>query len=120
MAGKKRQRRRRSSGLFMWEKWRGGANLDRARLNRKGQRTGSDFTSSATKNIATNHSLSMTTTQASCKVVLAGSIAKELLAEVSEGLKSIEKPPHLLGILANADPSARLYAEWTEKTCKEK
>ncbi|ERF74447.1 Methylenetetrahydrofolate dehydrogenase [Endocarpon pusillum Z07020] len=61
----------------------------------------------------------MTTTQPSCKVVLAGSIAKGLLAEVSDGLKSIEQPPHLLGILANADPSARLYAEWTEKTCKE-
>lgn len=59
-------------------------------------------------------------TSASCKVVLAGSIAKGLLAEVSEGLKRLVRPPHLVGILANADPSARLYAEWTEKTCKEK
>ena len=65
----------------------------------------------------------MATTQiasASCKVVLAGTIAKGLLTEVSEGLKRLDRPPHLLGILANADPSARLYAEWTEKTCREK
>jgi methylenetetrahydrofolate dehydrogenase (NAD+) len=59
-------------------------------------------------------------TPASCKVVLAASIAKGLLAEVSEGLQKLDRQPHLLGILANADPSARLYAEWTEKTCKEK
>jgi methylenetetrahydrofolate dehydrogenase (NAD+) len=59
-------------------------------------------------------------TLASCKVVLAGNIAKGLLAEVSEGLKRLDRPPHLLGILANADPAARLYAQWTEKTCKEK
>jgi methylenetetrahydrofolate dehydrogenase (NAD+) len=59
-------------------------------------------------------------TPASCKVVLAPNIAKGLLAEVSEGLKHLDQPPHLLGILANADPSARLYAEWTEKTCREK
>jgi methylenetetrahydrofolate dehydrogenase (NAD+) len=59
-------------------------------------------------------------TPASCKVILAGTISKELLAEVSDGLKRLDRPPHLLGILANADPAARLYAEWTEKTCKEK
>ena len=59
-------------------------------------------------------------TPASCKVVLAGSIAKGLLAEVSDGLKRLDRPPHLLGVLANADPAARLYADWTEKTCKEK
>lgn len=59
-------------------------------------------------------------TLASCKVVLAGSIAKELFAEVSQGLKGLDRPPHLLGVLANVDPAARLYADWTEKTCKEK
>jgi hypothetical protein len=30
------------------------------------------------------------------------------------------KPPHLLGILANTDPAAKVYAEWTGKTCEEK
>ena len=59
-------------------------------------------------------------TPASCKVVLAGAIAKALLAEVSEGLQKLDRPPHLLGVLANADPAARLYANWTEKTCIEK
>ena len=57
---------------------------------------------------------------ASCKIVLAGSVAKSLLAEVAEGLFKLERPPLLVGFLANADPAARMYAEWTEKTCKEK
>ena len=56
----------------------------------------------------------------SCKVVLAGTVAKGLLAEVSEGRKKLDKPPHLVGFLANSDPAAKMYADWTEKTCKEK
>jgi methylenetetrahydrofolate dehydrogenase (NAD+) len=56
----------------------------------------------------------------SCKVVLARNIADGLLVEVLEGLKSLEKAPHLVGFLANHDPAARMYAEWTEKTCREK
>lgn len=55
-----------------------------------------------------------------CKVVLAAGIAKKLLAEVSEGLKDLEKPPHLVGFLANKDPASRVYAEFTGKTCREK
>ncbi len=58
--------------------------------------------------------------QASCKVVLAGTIAKGLLAEVAESLVELEKTPKLVGFLSNADPAARLYANWTERTCKEK
>ncbi|KAI9824265.1 MAG: NAD-dependent 5,10-methylenetetrahydrafolate dehydrogenase [Thelocarpon impressellum] len=56
---------------------------------------------------------------ASCKVVLAGTIAKGILAEVAEGLKSLERPPLLVGFLANSDPAARMYADWTGKTCRE-
>lgn len=56
----------------------------------------------------------------SCKVVLAKNIANGLLAEVREGLKALDKGPHLVGFLANNDPAARMYAEWTEKTCHEK
>ncbi|EFW13788.1 hypothetical protein DIZ76_015001 [Coccidioides immitis] len=56
---------------------------------------------------------------ASCKVVLSGNVAKGLLEEVLEGRKALEKPPHLVGLLANSDPAARMYANWTEKTCKE-
>jgi len=58
--------------------------------------------------------------RSSCKVILAGTIANSLLVEVQQGLKSLDRPPHLLGVLANGDPAAKLYAGWTEKTCKEK
>jgi methylenetetrahydrofolate dehydrogenase (NAD+) len=55
-----------------------------------------------------------------CKVVLANNIAKNLMAEVQEGLKKIDRKPLLVGFLASADPAARTYAEWTGKTCNEK
>ncbi|RMZ83503.1 hypothetical protein DV737_g1541, partial [Chaetothyriales sp. CBS 132003] len=58
--------------------------------------------------------------ETSCKTVLAGTIAKGLLAEVKQGLSELNaKPPHLYGILANDDPAAKVYADWTGKTCKE-
>ncbi|KAK2739901.1 hypothetical protein FQN55_009074 [Onygenales sp. PD_40] len=56
---------------------------------------------------------------ASCKVVLAGTVARGLLAEVNEGRKQLNRSPHLVGFLANADPAAKMYADWTEKTCRE-
>ncbi|KAL8671623.1 MAG: hypothetical protein Q9168_003874 [Polycauliona sp. 1 TL-2023] len=56
---------------------------------------------------------------ASCKVVLAGSIAKSLQLEVGENLAKIKRKPVLVGFLANKDPAARLYADWTYKTCEE-
>lgn len=55
-----------------------------------------------------------------CKVILAGNIAKGLLSEVQAGLSKLGRQPHLLGILGNADPAAKVYADWTERTCKEK
>ena len=60
------------------------------------------------------------TALASCKVVLAGSVAKGLLTEVDEGRKMLGMAPHLVGFLANTDPAARMYANWTAKTCQEK
>ena len=51
-----------------------------------------------------------------CKTILAGTIAKGLQAEVNEGLTKLSKKPHLLGILANDDPAAKVYAGWTGKT----
>ena len=57
---------------------------------------------------------------ASCKVVLAGSVVQNLLTEVSEGLSKLARAPLLVGFLANTDPAARMYADWTERTCKEK
>lgn len=55
-----------------------------------------------------------------CKTILAGNIAKGLLDEVQAGLRKLERKPHLMGILANTDPAAELYASWTQKTCHEK
>jgi methylenetetrahydrofolate dehydrogenase (NAD+) len=55
-----------------------------------------------------------------CKVVLAPAIAKSLLAEVSGGVKKLQKPPLLVGFLSTSDPAARVYAEWTGRTCLEK
>lgn len=56
----------------------------------------------------------------SCKVVLAQTIAKGLLEEVRDGLQKTGYTPHLLGILANEDPAAQLYADLTRKTCEAK
>ena len=56
----------------------------------------------------------------SCKVVSAASVAKELLSEVKQGLLKLEKEPLLVGFLANNDPAAHKYAEWTDRTCQEK
>ena len=56
----------------------------------------------------------------SCKVVPASVIAKSLLAEVTAGIGCLERRPQLHGFLANKDPAARMYAEWTARTCKEK
>lgn len=56
----------------------------------------------------------------SCQVVLAAAIAKSLQSEVTESLSKLEEPPLLVGFLANTDRGARIYANWTAKTCKEK
>ena len=58
--------------------------------------------------------------QTACKVILAGMVAKPLLVELAEGLAKLAKVPKLVGFLANADPAARSYANWTERTCNEK
>ena len=55
-----------------------------------------------------------------CKVILAGSIAKSLQAEVAEGRATLASPPRLLGFLANEDPAAKMYADWTRKTCEDR
>ena len=59
-----------------------------------------------------------------CKVILADNIAKNLLAEVTETLKTIQQDslsrPTLVAFLANDDPAAMKYAEWSKKTCEEK
>jgi methylenetetrahydrofolate dehydrogenase (NAD+) len=54
-----------------------------------------------------------------CKTILANTIAKSLQAEVQTNLSKLGTTPHLLGILANDDPAAKVYADWTGKTCKD-
>ena len=58
-----------------------------------------------------------------CKVILADTIAKKLLSEVQETLQKIsngDAQPTLVAFLANDDPAAMKYAEWSKKTCEEK
>lgn len=57
---------------------------------------------------------------ASCKVLLAGTLSKKLLAEVTEGVAKLKRAPLLVGFLSSSDPPARVYAEWTAKTAREK
>ncbi|KAL2269776.1 hypothetical protein VTJ83DRAFT_1960 [Remersonia thermophila] len=58
-----------------------------------------------------------------CKVILSDTIAKKLLAEARETLAAIQGPndskPTLAAFLANDDPAALQYAEWSKKTCEE-
>jgi methylenetetrahydrofolate dehydrogenase (NAD+) len=54
------------------------------------------------------------------KVILAGTAAKGLLAEVTEGLSKLSFKPKLVGFLANEDPAAKVYADFSAKTCIEK
>jgi methylenetetrahydrofolate dehydrogenase (NAD+) len=55
-----------------------------------------------------------------CKVILATGIAKSLLAEVRQGLSELNRKPRVVGFLANEDPAAKMYADWSAKTCVEK
>jgi hypothetical protein len=70
--------------------------------------------------MATTASSASTAFPASCKVILANSIAKNLLAEVADGLKQLSFKPLLVGFLANDDPAGKQYADYSAKTCLEK
>ena len=45
---------------------------------------------------------------ASCKVVLAGTVASKLMGEVQAGLAGLGRTPLLVGFLANSDPAAKM------------
>lgn len=63
----------------------------------------------------------MATVPKTCKVILAESIAKRLLEEVHQTLQAIGNgKPRLTAFIANDDPAAVKYAEWSQKTCEEK
>lgn len=50
------------------------------------------------------------------RTILASTIAKTYITEVEDGVKQLGRSPKLVGFLANDDPAARMYAEWTGKT----
>ncbi|KAI6783705.1 Methylenetetrahydrofolate dehydrogenase [NAD(+)]-like protein [Emericellopsis cladophorae] len=58
-----------------------------------------------------------------CRVLTAETIAKNLLNEVRDTLAKIQETgsgqPMLAAFLANGDPHAEKYAEWSKKTCED-
>lgn len=48
--------------------------------------------------------------------MLAGTVAKKFIDEITRQVSKLAKPPKLVGFLANVDPAARMYAEFTKKT----
>jgi len=54
--------------------------------------------------------------------VNAGVVAKSFRDEIKEKVEAMKQeglePPLLVGLLANKDPAARKYAEWTGKACR--
>lgn len=59
-----------------------------------------------------------TETKPAGRTILASTIAKEFVDEITGQLKELEFKPKLVGFLANDDPAAQMYANWTGKTCE--
>ncbi|GMM31141.1 methylenetetrahydrofolate dehydrogenase (NAD(+)) [Martiniozyma asiatica (nom. inval.)] len=51
-----------------------------------------------------------------CKVIPASRIAKAYINELKETTSKLARQPKLVGLLANDDPAAMMYATWTGKT----
>lgn len=60
--------------------------------------------------------MSDSTSKPAGRTILASGIAKNYIAEVEEGVKQLGRSPKLVGFLANEDPAAKMYADWTGKT----
>ncbi|ORX53985.1 NAD(P)-binding protein [Hesseltinella vesiculosa] len=54
-----------------------------------------------------------------CKTVLASRVSAKFRDEIKVDIKERKVCPKLVGFLANDDPAAAKYAEWTSKTCAE-
>lgn len=52
------------------------------------------------------------------RTILASTIAKDFVAEVTKEVENLHFKPKLVGFLANDDPAAQMYANWTGKTCE--
>ncbi|KAI7865658.1 hypothetical protein BDF14DRAFT_1729942 [Spinellus fusiger] len=56
---------------------------------------------------------------ASCKTILASKVSASFRDQIKKDIKERNVNPTLVGFLANDDPAAIKYAEWTAKTCAE-
>lgn len=52
------------------------------------------------------------------RTILASTIAKQYVEEITTQVKALSFKPTLVGFLANDDPAAHMYANWTGKTCE--
>lgn len=52
------------------------------------------------------------------RTILASTIAKPFAEEIAAQVEGLGFKPKLVGFLSNADPAARMYANWTGKTCE--
>ncbi|CAK7918870.1 methylenetetrahydrofolate dehydrogenase [NAD(+)] [[Candida] anglica] len=52
------------------------------------------------------------------RTILASTIAKPFTEEITKTVESLSYTPKLVGLLANDDPAAAMYASWTGKTCE--
>lgn len=68
--------------------------------------------------------MASSTVPKTCRVITAETISKGLLADVKQDLSKLQeirsRPPTLVAFLANDDPAARTYAEYSKKTCEDK
>lgn len=58
----------------------------------------------------------MSNTNTACRTLLANTVAKPFVTELEKGVNDLGRIPKLVGFLANNDPAAKMYAEWTGKT----
>lgn len=58
----------------------------------------------------------MSSLQKACKIIPASKIAKAYIQEVIDVTSKLNRRPKLVGLLANDDPAAMMYATWTGKT----
>ncbi|GAN07537.1 methylenetetrahydrofolate dehydrogenase [Mucor ambiguus] len=54
-----------------------------------------------------------------CKTILASKVASSFRNHIKKTISTRKIQPTLVGFLANEDPAAKKYAEWTAKSCNE-
>lgn len=58
----------------------------------------------------------MSSVTKACKIIPASKIAKSYIQEITDVTSKLNRKPKLVGLLANDDPAAMMYATWTGKT----